>query len=196
MKTVLFVGAGRNQRRGIARVRELGARVVAVDANPDAPGLADADLGEAVDFSDVDAVAAAGDRHAVDGVMTFAADRAVPVVAAVAERLGLPGIGSETAHLATNKIAMRRRFAERGVPQPRFAAVRDTPRVACRRTDGRLPRRPQAGRLGRAARALPRAKRGRARCADGVDDRRVALGRGDRRGVHRRTRGEHAARRA
>jgi biotin carboxylase len=124
VKTVLFVGAGRNQRRGIARVQELGARVVAVDGNPDAPGLALADAGEAVDFSDVDAVADVGRRHSVDGVMTFAADRAVPVVAAVAEQLGLPGIGSETAHLATNKIAMRRRFAERGVPQPRFAAVR------------------------------------------------------------------------
>jgi biotin carboxylase len=124
VKTVLFVGAGRNQRRGIARVRELGARVVAVDGNPEAPGLAQAEVGEVVDFTDVDAVAAVGRRHSVDGVMTFAADRAVPVVAAVAEELGLPGIGSETAHLATNKIAMRRRFAERGVPQPRFAAVR------------------------------------------------------------------------
>jgi biotin carboxylase len=124
VKTVLFVGAGRNQRRGIARVRELGARVVAVDGNPDAPGLADADVGETVDFSDVEAVTAAGRRHAVDGVMTFAADRAVPVVAAVAEALGLPGIGSETAHLATNKIAMRRAFAEHGVPQPQFAALR------------------------------------------------------------------------
>ena len=124
MKTVLFVGAGRNQRRGIARVRELGARVVAVDGNPEAPGLAEAEVGEVVDFTDVDAVAAVGRRHSVDGVMTFAADRAVPVVAAVAEELSLPGIGSETAHLATNKIAMRRRFAERGVPQPRFAAVR------------------------------------------------------------------------
>jgi biotin carboxylase len=124
VKTVLFVGAGRNQRRGIARVQELGARVVAVDGNADAPGLALADAGEHVDFADLDAVADAGRRHAVDGVMTFAADRAVPVVAAVAERLALPGIGSEAAHLATNKIAMRRRFAERGVPQPRFAAVR------------------------------------------------------------------------
>jgi biotin carboxylase len=123
-RTVLFVGAGRNQRRGIARVQELGARVVAVDGNPDAPGLALADVGEAVDFADLEAVAEVGRRHAVDGVMTFAADRAVPVVAGVAERLGLPGIGSETAHLATNKIAMRRRFAERGVPQPQFAAVR------------------------------------------------------------------------
>jgi len=122
--TVLFVGAGRNQRRGIARVQELGARVVAVDGNPAAPGLAQADAGEVVDFTDVDAVVDAGRRHAVDGVMTFAADRAVPVVAAVAEALGLPGIGSRSAHLATNKIAMRREFAERGVPQPQFAAVR------------------------------------------------------------------------
>jgi len=123
--TVLFVGAGRHQRRAIARLREtLRVRVVAVDRNADAPGLAQADVGEAVDFADLDAVADVGRRHAVEGVMTFAADRAVPVVAAVAETLGLPGIGSHAAHLATNKIAMRREFAERGVPQPQFAAVR------------------------------------------------------------------------
>jgi biotin carboxylase len=52
------------------------------------------------------------------------ADRAVPVVAAVAEARGLPGIGVETAHLMTNKIAMRARLADAGVPQPRFAALR------------------------------------------------------------------------
>ena len=57
-------------------------------------------------------------------MMTYAADRAVPVVAAVAEALDLPGIGSDTAHLMTNKIAMRRQLADAGVPQPRFAAVR------------------------------------------------------------------------
>lgn len=123
-RTVLFVGAGRHQRRAIVRLQELGARVVAVDRNAEAPGLALADVGEAVDFADVDAVAEVGDRHAVEGVLTFAADRAVPVVARVAELLGLPGIGSRAAHLATNKIAMRRVLAERGVPQPQFAAVR------------------------------------------------------------------------
>jgi biotin carboxylase len=124
VKTILFVGGGRNQRRAIERVRELGVRVVAVDRNAEAPGLAAADAGEAVDFSEADAVAEVGRRHAVDGVMTLAADSAVPIVARVAELLGLPGIGSRAAHLATNKIAMRREFAERGVPQPRFAAVR------------------------------------------------------------------------
>jgi biotin carboxylase len=121
---VLFIGAGRHQRRALERIRELGVRIVAVDRNAAAPGLSIADVGEAVDFGNVAAVADVGRRHRVEGVMTFAADRAVPVVAGVAEVLGLPGIGTETAHLMTNKIAMRRRLADAGVPQPRFAAVR------------------------------------------------------------------------
>ncbi|MGH3104588.1 MAG: ATP-grasp domain-containing protein [Gaiellaceae bacterium] len=124
MRTVLFVGAGRHQRRAILRARELGLRVVAVDRSAQAPGLGEADVGEVVDFSDVEAVVEVGRRHGVDGVLTVSADRAVPVVAAVADVLGLPGIGTETAHLMTHKIAMRRRLAEAGVPQPRYAAVR------------------------------------------------------------------------
>jgi biotin carboxylase len=123
-RTVLFVGAGRHQRRAIERARELGLRVAAVDRNPDALGLREADLPEVVDFRDAPAVVEVARRHGVDGVLTVSADRAVPVVAAVAEALDLPGIGNETAHLMTHKIAMRRRLAEAGVPQPRFAAVR------------------------------------------------------------------------
>jgi len=125
VKTVLFVGAGRHQRRAIAQARAGGLRVVAVDRNPEAPGLAEADIAEVVDFSDVDAVIEVARRHAVDGVLTISADRAVPVVAAVAEALGLPGIGTETAYVMTQKIAMRRVLADAGVPQPEFAAVRN-----------------------------------------------------------------------
>jgi biotin carboxylase len=124
VKTVLFVGAGRHQRRAIAQARARGLRVVAVDRNPDAPGLAEAEVAEVVDFSDLDAVVEVGRRHGVDGVLTISADRAVPVVAVVAEALGLPGIGTETAHVMTHKVAMRRVLAEAGVPQPDFAAVR------------------------------------------------------------------------
>ncbi|HET8894182.1 MAG TPA: ATP-grasp domain-containing protein [Gaiellaceae bacterium] len=124
-KTVLFVGAGRHQRRAIGRARELGLRVIAVDRDGDALGLRAADVGEVVDFKDVAGVIEVARRHSVDGVLTISADRAVPVVAAVAEELRLPGIGTEVAHLMTNKIAMRRRLADAGVPQPRFAAARD-----------------------------------------------------------------------
>jgi biotin carboxylase len=121
----LLVGAGRHQRRVIQRAHELGLEMVAVDRNADAVGLAEADVGEVVDFSDVGAVVEVGRRHHVEGVLTFAAERAVPVVAAVAEELGLSGMGAGTAHLMTHKVAQRRRFAEAGVPQPRFAAARD-----------------------------------------------------------------------
>jgi biotin carboxylase len=124
VKTVLFVGAGRHQRRAIARARELSLRTVAVDRNPEAPGLVEADVGNVLDFRDVPAVVELGRRERVDGVLTVSADRAVPVVAAVADALRLPGIGTHTAHRMTHKVAMRRTLAESGLPQPRFAAAR------------------------------------------------------------------------
>jgi biotin carboxylase len=124
VKSVLFVGAGRHQRRAIEYARERKLRVVAVDRNPEAPGLAAADVAEVVDFTDVAAVTEVGRRHRVDGVLTVSADRAVPVVAAVAEALGLPGIGTETAHRMTHKLAMRRSLSDARVPQPPFAALR------------------------------------------------------------------------
>jgi biotin carboxylase len=124
VKRLLFVGGGRHQRRAILRARELGHRVVAVDRNAAARGLEAADVAELVDFRDVEGVVAAGRLHQVDGVMTVAADRAVPVVAAVAETLGLPGIGTDTAHRMTHKREMRETFARAGVPQPPFASVR------------------------------------------------------------------------
>ena len=123
-RTLLFVGAGIHQRRAVAQARALGLRVVAVDGDPNAVGLREADVAEVLDIRDVEALVELGRRHGVAGVVTISADRAVPIVAAVAEELGLPGIGNETAHVMTHKVAMRRKLAERGLPQPRFAAVR------------------------------------------------------------------------
>ena len=124
MKTVLFVGAGRHQRRAIEQSRARGLRVAAVDRNADAPGLTSADVAEVVDFSDVGAVVEVARRIGVDGVLTISADRAVPVVAAVAEELGLPGIGTQTAHLLTHKRAMRDALGAAGLPQPPYASLR------------------------------------------------------------------------
>jgi biotin carboxylase len=122
--TVLFVGAGRHQRRAIAQIRDRGVRVVAMDRNERAPGLALADAAEVVDFTDVGAAVEVARRQRPDGVLTVSADRAVPVVAAIADALGLPGIGVETAHRMTHKVAMRQALAAADVPQPSFAAVR------------------------------------------------------------------------
>ena len=44
-------------------------------------------------------------------------------VAAVLERLGLPGLSMESARLASDKLAMKERFKAAGVPVPWFAPV-------------------------------------------------------------------------
>ncbi len=124
MKTVLFVGAGRHQRRAIEQARARGLRVAAVDRNAQAPGLAAAHIAEVVDFADADAVIEVARRHQVDGVLTVSTDRAVPVVAAVAEELALPGIGRDIAHRLTHKLTMRDALEAGGLPQPRFVGLR------------------------------------------------------------------------
>ena len=126
MTTVLFVGAGRHQRRAIEQARASGLRVVAVDRNADAPGLASADVAEVVDFLSVSQVVDVALREGVDGVLTVSADRAVPVVAAVAEKLALPGIGTQTARLLTHKRAMRDALGAAGLPQPPYASLRSS----------------------------------------------------------------------
>jgi biotin carboxylase len=120
MKTVLFLGAGRHQRAAILRAKELGLRVVAIDGNPDALALEDADVGEVVNFVDVPKAIEFAEKIRPDGVLTITSDRAVVAVAAVAEALGLPGIGVDVAVGLTHKVEMRRRLAAAGVPQPRF----------------------------------------------------------------------------
>jgi biotin carboxylase len=124
--TVLFVGAGRHQRRAIEQARARGLRVAAVDRSADAPGLVLADVGEVVDFTDVAGVVEAARAIGIDGVLTVSADRAVPVVAAVAEELGLPGIGTNVAHVLTHKRAMRDALGAADLPQPPYASLRSS----------------------------------------------------------------------
>ena len=129
MATVLFVGAGRHQRRAIEQARARGLCVAAVDRNAEAPGLAVADIAEVVDFTDVVRVLDVARRIGIDGALTDSADRAVPVVAAVTEELGLPSIGSATAHLLTHKQAMRDTLGASGLPQPPYAVLRSPDEV-------------------------------------------------------------------
>lgn len=123
MPTILFLGASVSQVAAIRQARASGLRVVAVDADPDAVGFAEADAAEAVDFTDIDRVLDVARSHEIDAVIAISTDRAVPIAAAVAQQLALPGIGTETAHVMTDKAAMRRRLQEHAIPQPAFAIL-------------------------------------------------------------------------
>ena len=124
MKTVLFLGAGRHQRAAILQAKELGLRVAAIDGNPNALALGDADIGEVVNFVEIPKAIEFAEKIRPDGVLTITSDRAVVAVAAVAEALGLPGIGVDVAVGMTHKVEMRRRLAAADLPQPRFGSAR------------------------------------------------------------------------
>jgi biotin carboxylase len=124
VKTVLFLGAGRHQRAAILQAKEMGLRVAAIDGNPNALALGDADIGEVVNFVDIPQAVAFAEKLRPDGVLTITSDRAVVAVAAVAEALGLAGIGVDVARGLTNKIEMRRRLEAGGLPQPRYGSAR------------------------------------------------------------------------
>jgi biotin carboxylase len=126
-KTLLIVSGGIEAAEAAKRAKEMGLTVVVSDRDPEAPGFAFADSCLIADVYGADETAAAAERYnrkirKIDGVICVAAD--APVTAAtVAKKLGLPGISVETAELACDKLAMKRRFAERCVRVPWFSEV-------------------------------------------------------------------------
>lgn len=125
---VLFVvGGGLEAVPGILRAQRMGLHVLVSDRNPQAPGCIHADSCIVADTYDVAGTVAAARRFVaearpINGVICIATD--VPLtVAAVAEALGLAGIGLETAGRTADKLAMKDKFAQDGVPIPWYAPV-------------------------------------------------------------------------
>ena len=132
MKTILIVSGGIEAADAARRAKELGYYVVVSDRDPEAPGFAFADSCLIADVYSPTETAAAAERYnrkirRIDGVICVAAD--APVTAAtVAHRLGIRGLPLHAAQTACDKLAMKRCFADAGVPVPWFAPV-ETPQA-------------------------------------------------------------------
>ena len=126
-RTLLIVSGGVEALPGIEIAKSMGLHVVVSDINPDAPGFTVANdrlLASTYDAEATVSVARAYHEKVrpLDGVICVASD--VPLtVASVAAALELPGIPVESARLATDKLAMKQRFAKDGVPIPWFSPV-------------------------------------------------------------------------
>ena len=126
-KALLIISGGIEAADAAKRAKEMGYYVVVSDRDHLAPGFEFADSRLIADVYGSTETAAAAERFSrkirkIDGVICVAAD--APVTAAtVTARLGLPGISLATAELASDKLAMKRRFAECGVPVPWFSEI-------------------------------------------------------------------------
>jgi len=118
MKRLLVIGAGHEQLGAIRMARDMGVEVIATDINPCAPGMTVAHHARVVSTDNAAGNLQVAKAFQIDGVITLSSETAVPVVAHIVQTLGLPGYGPDTAYWATNKNAMRERFALFGVPTP------------------------------------------------------------------------------
>ena len=126
-KCILIISGGIEAAEAAQRAKQMGLFVVVSDRDARAPGFAFADSCLLTDVYGPEETAAAAERFSrkvrrIDGVICVAADAPL-TTALVAERLGLPGISSESARLASDKMAMKRCFTAAGVPVPWFKEI-------------------------------------------------------------------------
>lgn len=125
------VTAGRWQVNGILAARNLGYKVVAIDADPHAEGFNHADHIINLPLTNVEVVlselkALTGDLR---GAVSFASDAGVPLAAEIRQYFNLPGAHPELCSRLVNKAQQRRVWAEHRVPGPRVEVV-TTPQAA------------------------------------------------------------------
>ncbi len=105
--TLLVLAASIHQIPVIKAAKALGLRVVTADNRPSNPGHALADASFEVDTTDADAMLALARAQKIGGVIAACTEVAVPTAAAVADALGLVGVGPEAAAVLTDKARFR-----------------------------------------------------------------------------------------
>jgi biotin carboxylase len=124
MKTLLILGAGKEQVAAIVSAKAKGIRTVVLDMNPQADGRALADEFHLVSTRDQGAILKflADYPAKIDGVMTIASD--IPhMVSAAGQALGVRHIPLAAAELCVHKLHMKEKLQQAGVNVPPFAKI-------------------------------------------------------------------------
>mgnify|MGYP003303646525 CR=1 FL=1 len=123
MKRVMILGANNFMLPLILKAKEEGYYTIVVSPDENEPGFVYADEGIILDIRDKEAILEKARTLKIDGIITDQAETPVRTVAYVAEQLGLPGIGTDTAELFTNKYLMREKCREIGLDIIKYQVV-------------------------------------------------------------------------
>lgn len=121
---IMIIGAGRYQVPIIEKAKEMGYETIAVSPQGAYPGLDIADKVYYLDVRDEKGILNVARGEKVSGVTTDQTDIAVRTVAYVCTHTGLSGIDYDTATLFTNKLMMRERSRQLGLPTIRYKLCR------------------------------------------------------------------------
>ncbi len=124
MKSIFILGASRLQLPAILKAKEKGLYVYVLDYDPEALGIPYADKFLEISTIDKEAVYEAALKYGPDYIISSTSDMPVRTVAWVNEKMKRAGdISYAGAIYATDKVAMRKRMKECGVPIPEFHEV-------------------------------------------------------------------------
>jgi biotin carboxylase len=117
---LVTMGAGRWQMSGIQAAKNAGLQVLALDAQPDAPGFELADRSAVVDIRNAQQVVEAVRNQGIvpAGAVSFVTDAGMLSAAALREAFDLPGPDRGLATRLTDKIRQRQAWTDKGLPCP------------------------------------------------------------------------------
>lgn len=122
----MVLAAGLLQIPVIKKAREMGIYVVAVDDDPNAPGMALADKAIVPGgLMNEEKLVAIAKEEQIDGVIHPCSEVAMNVMGRINDELHLSGISKEMAISATNKHLMREAFEKYGAPSPKSILTKD-----------------------------------------------------------------------
>lgn len=115
-QSILVFGVGMLQRSIIERAHKRGLFVVGIDPCADACCRDVVDAFEIVDGQDFEGSIQVAHKYHVSAIVTAATDKPLIMMARVAEILRLPFYSVETAQVSTDKLLMKQKFMQYGVP--------------------------------------------------------------------------------
>jgi biotin carboxylase len=135
-KTLLLLGGSAAQVVAIQKAKELGYRTVLCDYLPDNPGQYLADVFYQVSTTNKAAVLKVAMDESIDGIVAYGSDPAAPTAAFVAEKLGLPGVGSAVADAFCEKSLFREFLCANGFNTPKSLRAHDAVDVSADELEG------------------------------------------------------------
>lgn len=123
-KTVVVIPGSRWQVPLLQRLRAEGCRALTVNPYPESEGFPHADGHLQSDIFDLAAVEAYCRAEGADAIMSEECDIAMPALAELGERLGLPVLSPASARLFTDKSSMRAYCDEHGFASPEHRVCR------------------------------------------------------------------------
>jgi len=127
-KTILIIGAGREQVPAFELSKKMGLEIISTDIDENAPGFRLSDHKLLVSTRDAEktfeTVKNFCKSHKIDGVLTVAND--VPLtVSKIANYYSLPGLAIKSSKLLSDKISMKEKFVSANVKTPPFMRVKE-----------------------------------------------------------------------